>query len=315
MTTRVRTSIAAIRAQWTAKTGQVLVLFALALVGIFGLVGLAVDVGNLVYTATDVQKLADSSALAAAQDLPGTTAAIQTANSYRDQNGVATLAITFAESNTVIRVTATRHVNFTFLRAIGLTGRDISKTAAARGQQQAVTGYNWENTAPFIIWGGSRTSEVNAGDQNCALHTCVGKSYTFADTGWMGASGTPKAPDWTASGSNNFKGDVDHGNGAPVNSVGDTFSVGGLGSVSMPVVGSIVVIPIVDKATGNSNLRSFHIAAWAIVQVDPGCTKQHCTGTILNPSTTTPPTGWVGGGSTPPPPTLSYGVRIGALIE
>jgi hypothetical protein len=73
----------------------------------------------------------------------------------------------------------------------------------------------------------------------------------------------------------------------------------------VPAVGTKLVIPVVDKAGGNSNMRTFHIAAWVQVEVQPGCTKNGCKGKVL-PLTTTPPTGWVGGGSIAPPPSLTY---------
>jgi hypothetical protein len=295
--------------------GQMLALFAAGLVAICGFVGMSIDVGQLVVAATETQKIADASALAASQDLPSTSTATNTANSYGTQNGSATLAITFSDANTIVRVKATKHVDYTFLRVLGLSGHDVSRSAAARGKPVTVTGYTWANTAPFIMWGGARQNEVHPGDAGCPLHTCVGQSYTFMDTNWMNASGKPKAPDWTASDSNNFKGDVDHGDGAPVNQAGDTFSVGGLGSVEVPLAGSIIVIPIVDKAADNSNLRSFHIAAWAVIQVDAGCTKNHCSGTIQDPKTTAPPSGWVGGGSVPTPPSLTYTGRESGLVE
>jgi hypothetical protein len=295
--------------------GQVLVLFAAGLVAIAGFVGMSIDIGQAVYTASDVQKIADAAALAGSQDLPNTTSATTTANSYAAQNGTGTLAISFSDSNTVIKVTATRHVNYTFLRVLGLSGKDISRSAAARGKPIVVTGYSWANAAPFIIWGGGRQKEVHPGDKECDFYTCVGRSYTFMDVNWMNASGNPTAPDWTASNSNNFKGDVDHGNGAPVNQVGDTFSVGGLGSVTVPTPGDVIVIPVVNTAADNSNLRSFHIVAWVIVKVDANCTKSHCTGTVLDPKTTAPPSGWVGGGSVPPPPTLTYTGRDSGLIQ
>jgi len=297
------------------EKGQVLLLFGAALAGICGMVGLAIDVGRLAYAATDLQKIADASALAGAQDLPKTTVAEASADDYAAANGAATLGVTFEQSNTVIRVSAERHVDYTFLRVLGLDGATVKRSAAARGKPIVVTGYAWENTAPFIIWGGDRQNEVHAGDQNCALHTCVGKSYTFLDTNWMNASGKPKLPDWNSADSNNFKGDIAHGDGAPVNHVGDTMSVGGIGDVVVPTPGEILVIPIIDQAGGNSNMRTFHIAAWVVIKVDLGCTKNHCSGTILNPNTTAPPTGWVGGGSTQPPPSLTYTGFDSGLIQ
>jgi hypothetical protein len=147
------------------------------------------------------------------------------------------------------------------------------------------------------------------------LFTCVGKSYTFLDTNWMNASGKPNLPDWNSSNSNNFKGDIQHGDGAPVNHIGETFSVGGIGSVEVPKPGDILVIPIVDTAKGNSDMRTFHLAAWAIVKVDAGCTKNSCSGTILDPDTTAPPSGWVGGGSQKGPEEFSYTGRDSGLLE
>jgi len=100
-----------------------------------------------------------------------------------------------------------------------------------------------------------------------------------------------------------------------VSHVGETLSVGGAGDVVVPQPGEILVIPIVDNAGGNSDMRTFHIAAWVVIKVDLGCDKNHCSGTILNPKTTPPPSGWVGGGSVEAPPTLTYTGFDSGLIE
>lgn len=293
------------------ERGQALVLFAAGLVAFLGLVGMSVDVGRVVYTRTDLQKIADAAALAGAQDLPASTSAATTsATTFADANGSSTLTVSFsntAVNNDTIRVTAARHVDYQFLKFVGLSGMDVSATARAKGStSKSVTGYAWTTIAPFIIWGGSRQSEVHQADSNCALHVCKGSSYTFLDVGWSSKQGKPTSPDWTASNSNNFKGDINHGAGAPVSQIGETFSDGGLGSVTAPTVGTIIVIPIVDRAADGSNLRKFRIAAWAMIQVDAGCSKTHCTGTVLNPSTTSPLAGYDTTGPTPPPPSLDY---------
>src|SRR4029077_1073660 len=121
---------------------------------------------------------------------------------------------------------------------------------------------------PFVIWGGKRQKEVHQGDTGpgCTYHTCVGSSYTFWSNQWLKDSGTPLAPDWTASNSNNFKGDVNHGAGAPYNEIGDFFSDGGNGSAVAPAVNSIIVVPLVDKASDGSNNRQFHIVAWLVIK-------------------------------------------------
>ena len=306
-----------------SERGQALVLFAAGLVAFLGLVGMSVDVGRVMFTRTDLQKIADSGALAGAQDLPlSVVAATTSANTYASSNGEATVAVSFSTTDApldTITVKASRHVTYNFLKFVGLSGADVSAKAKAKGAlPKTITGYNLNNVAPFIIWGGSRQSEVNRGDAACALHVCVGSSYTFMDVGWMNAQGKPTAPDWTASNSNNFKGDVDHGAGAPVSQIGETFSVGGLGSVTVPTPGSILVIPIVNKASDGSNLRNFRIAAWVVIRVDAGCNKNGCKGTVLNPLTLgfKPPAGWDTSGSTPPPPSLEYkGTASTNLLE
>ena len=296
------------------EEAQALVLFAGGLVAFCGLVGMSIDIGHLVFTKTDVQKIADASALAGVQELPGSTAnATTSATTYAAKNGSSTNTILFGAGNSTITVTATRHVNYLFLKVLGFSGKDVSASATAKAVQKTITGYAWTNIAPFVIWGGGRQSEVHPGDGGCPLHTCMGKSYTFLNTGWMGASGNPTAPDWTASGSNNFKGDIDHGAGSPVSQIGDFFSDGGLGNVTVPTVGTTIVIPIVDKASGNSNNRQFHIAAWAIVLVDAGCKKQSCTGTLQSTSIT-PPAGWDTSGPVQPPLSLAYKGTTSQLI-
>lgn len=298
-----------IRRMTGAEQGQVLILFAAGLVGICGFVGMSVDVGHLVFTRTDLQKIADAAALAGSQDLPDSTAnATTSANLYAAKNGAATTAISFSNSNSTITVKATRHVDYTFLKVLGLKGGDVNATARASINKVNVTGYTWNATAPFVIWGGDQANPV-AADKNCSYHTCVGKSYTFWSNQWLKDSGTPIAPGWTASNSNNFKGDVEHGAGAQANEIGDFFTDGGNGSAVAPVVGSTIVVPVVDKAGDGSNSRQFHIAAWVVIKVDAGCDKggnKPCKGTILSPATTKPPPGYDGSGTVAPPGGLTY---------
>ncbi|HXU23867.1 MAG TPA: pilus assembly protein TadG-related protein [Tepidiformaceae bacterium] len=308
-----------------AADGQVLLLFAAGLVAFCGLVGMSVDVGHVVYTHTDLQKAADGAALAGAQDLNGTSASVATAEATADKylvdNGYASASCrpncaSVDGTYTKITVSVAHTVDFYFLRAVGLSGSTPSATAVSQMYSKTVTGYDWNSVAPFTIWGGSRSNEVHAGDANCVLHTCVGKSYTFLDTGWMTANGSPTDPDWTANGSNNFKGDINHGAGSPIIQVGDSFqssSNGGLGSVTAPDVGTTIVIPVMSKASGNSNNRTFTIGEWVLVKVDSDCSKQHCSGTVLGQ--TEAPAGAVTTGTVQPPSsTVSQFLTYGGLI-
>jgi Flp pilus assembly protein TadG len=57
------------------EQGQALVLFAAGLAGFLALVGLSIDIGQMVTAKTDAQKVADAAALAGAQDLTNAAAA------------------------------------------------------------------------------------------------------------------------------------------------------------------------------------------------------------------------------------------------
>lgn len=134
-----------------AERGQVLALMAAGLAGFIAFVGLSVDMGQIVFTRTDVQRLADSAVLAGAQDLPNTSKAYAAAGAYADsaQFDSTTAQIQFSQTysaNDTIEVTVTRRVNYFFLRAVGLSGRDVSATATAR-----VGGYS--GGAGLLPWG------------------------------------------------------------------------------------------------------------------------------------------------------------------
>lgn len=126
------------------EAGQVLVLFAAVLVSLCGIVGISVDVGQLVYTKADLQKVADAAALAGAQDLPSASTANSTAQSYvgknagADTTAVAVISASSGSTNDTIRVTASRNVSFTFLRVLGMEGKTVS--AAAKVSTQTYLG-------------------------------------------------------------------------------------------------------------------------------------------------------------------------------
>jgi Flp pilus assembly protein TadG len=303
------------------ERGQALVLFAAGLAAFLGIVGLSVDIGLLVYTRTDLQKAADAAALAGSQDLPNAATATSSANIYVGLNSksatTAAVAITTTSSaNDTIQVTATRHIDYFFLKVLGLSGTDVSATAKSKRTVVNITGYAWSATAPVVIWGGSQQNPV-AADAGCPLHTCVGKSYTFLDSNWFTASGKPSEPGWnTENQAKSFKGDLNHGAGSPVNEIGDVITNGGIGDYTPPPPGTIIVVPVMDTARGTSaSDLHLHIAAWVILRVDAGCTKTGCKGTVLSPATTTPPDGYDNNGSVQPPPGLVYGATTTSLTQ
>ncbi|HXG41527.1 MAG TPA: Tad domain-containing protein [Dehalococcoidia bacterium] len=70
------------------QRGNVIVLVALALVGLMGFAAVAVDVGYFVWQRQDLQRVADAAALAGIQELPeDPTAAVAVAADYAQRNG------------------------------------------------------------------------------------------------------------------------------------------------------------------------------------------------------------------------------------
>lgn len=108
------------------------------------LVGMSVDIGSVVYTRTDLQKMADAAAMAGGQDLPTSTAATNSANEYVTKNGTGTATVSIINTyspNDTIKVTVTRHVSYRFLKMVGLSGADPSASATVRvGRYQGGNG-------------------------------------------------------------------------------------------------------------------------------------------------------------------------------
>lgn len=118
------------------ESAQMLVLMGAGLAAFIAIVGLSVDVGQVVFTRTDLQKVADAAAFAGAQDLPSASAATTNANSYVGLNASNTSAgVAISQTynaNDTIQVTATRKVDYAFLRVVGLSGTTVSAKAKVR---------------------------------------------------------------------------------------------------------------------------------------------------------------------------------------
>jgi len=124
------------------ESGQVLVLFALLLTVIFGFAALAIDVGGMVVTKSQVQNAADAAALAGAQDLTNTAKAKETAIDYAEKNGVIissdNVETPYDGDATKIKVECTRDYSYMFARVFpGFDKKTISASAVAQNSQWA----------------------------------------------------------------------------------------------------------------------------------------------------------------------------------
>ncbi len=116
-----------------AERGQMLVIFALALIGVIGTVGLVIDGGSTFVQKRDEQNVADAAAMAAGYaylagtDVDAAAQTVATANGYT--NGTAGTTITVTQGFSTITVTVTKpHSNY-FSGLLGFASWDVSATA------------------------------------------------------------------------------------------------------------------------------------------------------------------------------------------
>jgi hypothetical protein len=129
------------------ESGQVLVLFAIALVALIGMLGLVIDVGHAYFVHRALQADADAAATAGANELPSAANAVATAQAYGGSAGgknvrdnipgvstnAATQCLTRAPCNPVNAVVVTEHadVQTFFARVLGINSIGVTARATA----------------------------------------------------------------------------------------------------------------------------------------------------------------------------------------
>ena len=149
------------------RRGAALPMVVVALVGLVGAVGFALDIGMLSIGAQQCQEIADAAVLAGSQELPNhtlaTTAASDIATADLPPGETAKFTVTtefysagatipggaIAPSNGAMKVTVTKQVDYAFLRILSLNGSTVRRTATAG---KVVTG---TCIAPMWIWDGT----------------------------------------------------------------------------------------------------------------------------------------------------------------
>lgn len=139
------------RSRQERERGQMLVIFALALVALVGMVGLIIDGGDSFLQRRDQQNVADAAAMAAGyasvngQDATAAAKTVAAANGYVD--GVSGATVTVAISSSSIQVDVSKpHQNY-FSGVMGFTSWGVSTTASV----QAGTPNAAYNPMPLIF--------------------------------------------------------------------------------------------------------------------------------------------------------------------
>ena len=122
--------------KFLAQKGQVAVIIALLIVCLMGMAALVVDVGSLYQKRASFQTVADSAALAGAQELPDSGRAIQVAIEYAARNDVnitssdVVISSTLAPNDT-IKVTLSDPAPVYFAGVLGINTVDVGASATA----------------------------------------------------------------------------------------------------------------------------------------------------------------------------------------
>ena len=161
------------RSIWSSiknEKGQSIILVALLLVVLCGTTALVVDLSMVYVRKGQLQTAADAAALAAVHDLPNTTTARNSAESYAMKNGVeaghTTTTTPYKGDPTKVEVVVTETVNYTFARVLGFNSKEVSARAVAQQVSAAGDAFN------FAVFAGGGTASFNG-----SKHTFDGNVY------------------------------------------------------------------------------------------------------------------------------------------
>lgn len=117
------------------EKGLALVLVSLAITALLGTLALVTDLGMVMLTKSRLASACDAAALAGASALPDTNRAIQIAQDYLQYNGIpagqAGVTVAGQGNYSVLRVSASRRVDYIFARALGFNSTTVTARAAA----------------------------------------------------------------------------------------------------------------------------------------------------------------------------------------
>ena len=254
------------------ERGQVLVLFAVVLVGLLGMAAMVLDVGVWYQKKRQLQATADAAALAGAQGLPSSpTTAIQLALQYGGENGggVSAGGVSISSglsADDTIGVQAQTTAPGIFSKILGIDSVNIGADAVARIALPAQAEY----VAPMVV---SDKHPLLAGP-GCP---CFGRE-TSLDYGSMGApgafgmlnldggSGTVGASSegaWILTGYDKYL-PLGYYNSDP----GAKFSSANIQDALTARIGTVLLFPVFDTLTGSGQNAQYLIVGWVGFHLD-----------------------------------------------
>lgn len=146
------------------ESGVAVIFLAISMVVLMGFTALAVDFGLVYYQRSQLQTALDSAALAAAQKLPDSAAARQTAIEYAKKNGVKVnsddeIIVEFLNNDTIVKVTASKETKTSFARIFNVDTILSVGTAAAQSKEIKLG----QQTFDYLLFSGSRNDQLTLG--------------------------------------------------------------------------------------------------------------------------------------------------------
>jgi hypothetical protein len=146
-----------LRTSFRSQKGTAAVMTAILMTVLLGFCALVVDIGSVSLERSRLQSAVDSAALAAAQDLPDTSAASSVAVDYLESNGFsdAVVNISFSGANRQITVNAAQSVNYVFADVLGMGSADVKASATAQKGGKYLKG-----AFEYAVFSGSTNDEL-----------------------------------------------------------------------------------------------------------------------------------------------------------
>lgn len=142
------------------EKGSVSIISAVCIVIFLAFAALVIDLGIVQAEKSSLQNAVDAAALAAANELPDTQKALETAREYMQKNGYlpSDISVTFSDSNRVINIVGQKQIEYLFAKAIGLDYATIVQEASAGGRDGGEGGI-WE-PFEYALFSGSRNDNL-----------------------------------------------------------------------------------------------------------------------------------------------------------
>jgi Flp pilus assembly protein TadG len=257
------------------ERGQSLVLAVVALVSLFGMAALVLDVGSWYRAKRSLQSSADAAALAGAQALPDTpSSATSLAQTYATKNvpDLATNDVSVSSNivpNDRVTVHVTRPSPGFFAKLFGVDSVQVGATATAQSEGMAQAKYvapiTVRNTHPMLSGVGCPC--YGPGNETTLPLGKTGAPGSFAlinlendPTGTVGAS---TLANWITNGYQDYLGLGDYFSDSGAKWNNDTIQAALNGRM-----GTELLFPVYDTLTGTGTNATYHIIAWAAFHLE-----------------------------------------------